>query len=1173
MPTTKYRHEREIVDFFVDLLEQRLAGRHKERIVNRVPVDECHLGVLGPYRQEVDEVDPTETGEATGDEPTAASGTDEAGVRSPGNMPGTASKGEDQETDAGDTAPKEGREERDFVRRPPSSLGIEFLLESVAGEVALEIDVGFAIYTPHLPTFDEQRLSLGVAGEVNATDGRMTLAEVWQRRNITVSGIRVFIPTDHARNLDDNGKIQTELDQVVEAALAESDGMPLFETQPKVDVAVLTDKGLFRGWLEEVRKGLERRRPLLRAALEVRSQPYGDGRFRLSVYLRNNTLRRPTRMEDNYLILADAKVRVRILTGTLKPVEILPVPEDYQYDRMVWAVGHSASVEVDDQLRILETRTLARFRQPRLTTQNEPPARFEDLNERPFDVLEAIRRAMEDYADKWKVETIERNDLGLDEASLVECRKDLAGFRGEIDRFCCGIAALRIDPRLLTAFQGMNRVMGRVAKDYESWRLFQIVFIVSLLPAITLREGRAVGEWPEGVKRNWQDELDWADVLWFPTGGGKTEAYLGLVSCTVLYDRLRGKKFGLTAWLRFPLRMLSVQQLQRATLMIWETERERKALMGPEAEGADSVCLGYFVGGTTTPNQLDDKFFQDHPDVSSCERYRVVADCPACQKDGTVLVVPDRQKYRLRHVCGACNAELPLFITDSEIYRFLPALLVGTVDKMATVGLQSRFGILWAGPRWICPEHGYSYGKYCAVFECKVSKDKKAYRKVEPYDPSPTFHVQDELHLLQEELGAFAGHYETLTRYCEETAGRSPAKVIAATATIEGYEHQVRHLYGVKGARRFPGRGFKRHESFYVTLESDPETPEVPKTARIFLAFRPPSGNTADVAGKCTQILHEAIAGMIQNPYDGLAALPSLETINELHDLRHFYSATLTYVNSLQSGTRVKDLLRSTAQDVHKGLRELNVEYLSSRSSTGEVSTVIHRMEEPPSWEDKEYLDAVVATNMISHGVDLDRINLMVMDKFPAEAAQYIQASSRSGRKKVGLVTVVLPAYNLRAASIYHRFREYHQHLDRMVSPVPVNRFAKYAVCRTLPGMLSGLLFGLVGPQENDLGFANRHAALAWIKKDPMMVIELLRSAYAIGRGVYEHDLEEFYSQAIGDRFNELLGVLMASHEKKLTGAMRPKPMTSLRDVDRGIPFRMRSTDPMFHYWFRKDME
>jgi hypothetical protein len=459
--------------------------------------------------------------------------------------------------------------------------------------------------------------------------------------------------------------------------------------------------------------------------------------------------------------------------------------------------------------------------------------------------------------------------------------------------------------------------------------------------------------------------------------------------------------------------MLSVQQLQRAMKMVWETEKERQTFIGADQDGGDPVRLGYFIGASTTPNRLDTKFFERHPDTASCDHLRVVPDCPACGSEGSIRVVPDSGKFRLRHVCTSCHAEIPLLVSDSEIYRYLPSILVGTVDKMATVGMQTRFGILWAGPRWKCPEHGYSFGEYCEVFGCEASKGKgkgkRAKQSVAPYDPSPTFHVQDELHLLQEELGAFAGHYETLIRFCEESAGGKPAKILAATATIEGYEHQARHLYGVRGVRRFPGRGYKRHESFYVMPERDPDNPEEYKVARYFIAFRPPAGATQDIAGQVALVLHEEIAKWIRSPYEGLAALPFVPSEEKLRSLIHFYSATLTYVNSLPNGTRIKDLLNRAAQEVHKGLRDLNVEYLSSRSTSGEVSDVIHRMEQPPEWEDQGYLDAVVATNMISHGVDLERVNLMVMDKFPAEMAEYIQASSRSGRKKVGLVAVVLP--------------------------------------------------------------------------------------------------------------------------------------------------------------------
>jgi hypothetical protein len=207
---------------------------------------------------------------------------------------------------------------------------------------------------------------------------------------------------------------------------------------------------------------------------------------------------------------------------------------------------------------------------------------------------------------------------------------------------------------------------------------------------------------------------------------------------------------------------------------------------------------------------------------------------------------------------------------------------------------------------------------------------------------------------------------------------------------------------------------------------------------------------------------------------------------------------------------------------------------------------------------------------MISHGVDLERINLMVMDRFPAETAEYIQASSRSGRKKVGLVAVVLPSYNLRAISIYNRFREYHQHLDRMVSPVPVNRFAKYAIHRTIPGVLSGLLFGAVGTGGNTINYQYLRNALDWIDTHKQKAEEMLRVAYALGDGIYEGDLEDSMSESLLERLESLVATMRPSQERRLTDAMRPKPMTSLRDVDRGIPFYPESGDPYFLEWFRR---
>ncbi|MFZ5898176.1 MAG: helicase C-terminal domain-containing protein [Bacillota bacterium] len=1172
-PTMRYYGEKAMVDFFVKLLEDRLAGRHEKRIVNRVPVDHCHLGVLGPWRRQVDEVDLLEDDEESGAGTISIDGPAtqkmENGPTEAFTLPVAEEAVENRKT-------ADAEEDREYTRRPPSSLGFEIRVKPEGDKVEIEVDVRFAVYTRHLPTLQEQLTSLGGSLEAQTTEDGMTLAEVCQRHEVIVPGIRFRLPANHRIVLHDKGRVQHVLNQVLNEATDSSDAMPAFPQIPKVPSRALKDEAGFQAWLNDRAHGFSRIRPPLQARLEVRAEPQPDGTVRFSAYLRNDTpraeLRGGKRSEDNYNILGDARLHARLLKGELQPVEILPIPEDYQYDRRVWGVGHNTSVVVkEEDRRELYTQALARYEQLRLTTRDEPPALFEELAEDPLKILEQIRLSMEDYAKEWHREVITNNLLNLEPTALAKCQEDLQTFREEINRFTCGIAAMVKDPKLRLAFQGMNRVMGRMAqaKGFKSWRLFQMIFIVTQLPALALRAGHTEGEWPEGVKRSWNDHLDTADVLWFPTGGGKTEAYLGLISCAILYDRLRGKKLGVTAWLRLPLRMLSLQQLQRAMHMIWETEKERRELLGEKAYDSDPIRLGYFVGNPPTPNILWPGDMDKYKDPATLEPLRVVPDCPNCGKS-MVEVQPDPLRLRFRHVCTNCQTELPLVVTDSEVYRYLPALLVGTVDKMATVGLQYLFGILWAGPRWRCPVHGYGYGEYC-VKDCTANR-----QPVEPLDPAPSLHIQDELHLLQEELGAFAGHYETLIRFCEEKASRLPAKVVAATATIEGFEYQVRHLYGVKRARRFPGRGYQLYENFYITPERDPESDQ-PKVQRIFVAFRPSSGNAADAAARCAQILHEAIAGMIRNPYQALAAIPGLHSVEEFQKLLFYYSATLTYVGNLQAGTRVRDYLQEAGSEVFEGLRDLNVEYLNSRSTSGQVAEVIHRMEQPPTWEDCNHLDAVVATSMISHGVDLERINLMIMDRFPAEIAEYIQASSRSGRKKVGLVTVVLPGYSLRAISIYNRFKEFHAHLNRMVTPVPVNRFAKYAVHRTIPGIISGLMFGYVGPLCKDHRAVNRvrrrDYALSQLINNKQAFLQALKEAYRLGRGVYDPDLEQAMAEAIHQRYEEILLVLRSSHERDLTAALKPRPMRSLRDVEAGVPFFPRHGDPLFLMWFRKDGE
>jgi hypothetical protein len=352
------------------------------------------------------------------------------------------------------------------------------------------------------------------------------------------------------------------LDAVLDEAAANSTAWRALSGNATVPAQALDSAEAFAQYLRSVAIGPVLRPPL-RAKLDIRMHQTLDGQVRIRCYLCNDTPRDVVqRFRDQHNILADCQVQGALVRGILVPIELLPVPRDYQFDRYVWAVGHGASVVVSEDRRAVRTEALARYKQPRRTTNQHPSARFEDLVRDPFATLEVIRRAMVTYAADWQTQIIDQNERRLRADELEQCRQDLTAFCDEEARFAAGIAVLARDERLRQAFEGMNRVFQRTsAGRYESWHLFQIVFIVTQLPALSIREGITEGEWPEGVQRTWTDALEWADVLWFPTGGGKTEAYLGLISCAALYDRLRGKHFGVTAWLRFPLRMLSVQQL------------------------------------------------------------------------------------------------------------------------------------------------------------------------------------------------------------------------------------------------------------------------------------------------------------------------------------------------------------------------------------------------------------------------------------------------------------------------------------------------------------------------------------------------------------------------------------------------------------------------------------
>ncbi|MDE6285085.1 MAG: helicase SNF2, partial [Bacilli bacterium] len=302
-----------------------------------------------------------------------------------------------------------------------------------------------------------------------------------------------------------------------------------------------------------------------------------------------------------------------------------------------------------------------------------------------------------------------------------------------------------------------NMAFKSSAKSYSAWRLFQIVFIVSLILDIVAHEPDLMLDDDTVAKAKTDD----VDILYFPTGGGKTEAFLGVMIFNLFFDRLRGKECGVTAMLKYPLRLLSVQQVQRVSNILAEAEKIRRKNI-PIGE---NFSLGYFVGEHNTPNSIKEGKKQSIEEMSQSEldeKYKLLDVCPFCGNQD-VHVAYDKEKNSLVHICSTSNCSsygnIPLYMVDEDVYRFLPSVIISTVDKMTAIGLNARFHNLLCGAEYKCPRHGYTDKLKCWETNCDCTKSE--YQRVHMKDPAPSLFIQDELHLIKESLGTYDGHYET----------------------------------------------------------------------------------------------------------------------------------------------------------------------------------------------------------------------------------------------------------------------------------------------------------------------------------------------------------------------------------------------------------------------------
>ncbi|MGM0840269.1 MAG: DISARM system helicase DrmA [Bacillota bacterium] len=695
------------------------------------------------------------------------------------------------------------------------------------------------------------------------------------------------------------------------------------------------------------------------------------------------------------------------------------------------------------------------------------------------------------------------------------------------------------------AFQFANRCMllqrahTKVALEYRSsnkrirpvldgkWRLFQVMFLLMSV---------------DGVSDKNHEDREMVDLIWFPTGGGKTEAYLGVAAYLMAFRRLSANILnveeyaGVTVFMRYTLRLLTTQQFQRATALICAAEYIRAEQ--PHKYGTLPFSIGLWIGSDSSPNRLED----------ACEKMEEIRQgkevlkgnpmqlthCPWC---GTELLPDDyhitekTQKISCHH--PQCefhgNHGLPVYTVDEEIYSRVPTIIIGTVDKIAQLPWKDNMYELFGQKNFYHPERGFIY---------EEKESKRGWQKFNRLK-APELIIQDELHLISGPLGSLTGLYEVAVDLLCQQDGVGP-KVIASTATIRGADEQVRSLYG-REVTQFPLAVQKSDDNFVSYAMDTKEKP-----GRLYV-------------GVCSP----GVSGKIQS-IQTYAALTAITRTSPLENIDPYWTM-LGYFNTVKelSGmlTTFKDEI-PTRLDLLDGDQKFShdyyVEEMTSRKKAKEIPELLNKMEKTVN--EKGVLDAVLATNMISVGVDVNRLGIMVMHGQPKTTSEYIQATSRVGREYPGLVLTIFNSMRSRDLSHYERFMAYHQTIYRNVEAMSVTPFAVGSRKKGLTGAFIGFLRQTLIDISKEKS-ADRFQREERVERLKTEFIERILKTNTWNKADAEHTLNELINwwEETAEKYNEQLSYrkdqytkyhLLKQFTEKAKNKEAKPSMTSLRNVE-----------------------
>ena len=804
----------------------------------------------------------------------------------------------------------------------------------------------------------------------------------------------------------------------------------------------------------------------------------------LSVFLVNKRVPSPDEVSDEaFVFQAELELNSEesfVARPNLRSLETDDWDErvaDLQYrDNCEFSVGHNVSttaIHDDDQCRTVRTRWI-----PDAEVERVAPAQIDDVELR-MEELASLKDGKDAQDKLGNFATNYRNwikeqskSAPTDPPRRKETSEELlkrAGFAA--DRIEAGIALLN-EPDCLEAFRIANKAMAaqgrrRLAlilnkKPEEiipAWRPFQLAFILMNL---------------KGIAEPSDADREVVDLLFFPTGGGKTEAYFGLAAFTLVLRRLRNpgiSSAGLSVLMRYTLRLLTLDQLSRAAALICALELERQQDVTKLGEWPFEI--GLWVGKAATPNRMGHKgdkysesarakaitYKREYPNKPSPIP---LEECPWCGEKFTknsfqLLPNPDTP-IDLRVSCANRRCEfsrgnyLPIIAVDEPIYRRLPCFLIATVDKFAAMPWTGEVGGFF-GRVSRADSDGF-YGP------CDPTAGRPL--PVERLLP-PDLIIQDELHLISGPLGTMVGLYETALdelATIEKDGKRIRPKIIASTATVRRAESQIRSLFNRRHVDVFPPPGPDQRNSFFARTHSTEES-----NARQYLGIA--------AQGRSPKVImlrvYLAVLAASQKAYleaggkktDNNPADPYMTLLGYFNSLRELGGARRLIEDEVRTQLTVRSIRKRVGEE--KGLfRNRTIAYevveLTSRVSTDKVSEAKRRLEQP--FQEKDHVDVAIATNMISVGLDITRLGLMVVYGQPKTSSEYIQATSRVGRdhERPGLVITLLNVHKPRDRSHYERFAAFHESFYRSVEATSVTPFSPRALDRGLAGTLISLI-------------------------------------------------------------------------------------------------------------------